>query len=305
MQEIAAAIQEGAMAYLSRQYRTVAMVAVVLAIAIAIPGFFGVPGFGLWTAIGFLLGGGASAAAGFIGMGISVKANVRTAEAARGGLAKALTVAFEAGSVTGLFVVGLGILSVSLMALLVTFGVAEKGGPSASASWFASSARSSGGGIFTKAVDWRRPVARLRPAFLRTILATWLSSPTTSATTSHPCWRLPTCSRPRRPPWPRCSSASLPGASGLAFALGLLIALGGLHRGVDYRTFFVKKSPNGTIMGAHGRRQWAAAAIAAVAFYPVIRGCGFLNPLGVRQVTWLGARTARSASGSAPWWVSA
>ena len=116
MQEIAAAIQEGAMAYLSRQYRTVAVVAVILAIAIAIPGFFGVPGFGLWTAMGFLLGGAASAAAGFIGMGISVKANVRTAEAARSGLAKALTVAFEAGSVTGLFVVGLGILSVSLMA---------------------------------------------------------------------------------------------------------------------------------------------------------------------------------------------
>jgi K(+)-stimulated pyrophosphate-energized sodium pump len=124
MQEIAQAIQEGAMAYLARQYRTVGLVAVVLAVAIAIPGFFGVPGFGIWTAIGFLLGGAASAAAGFIGMGISVRANVRTAEAARGGLGKALTVAFEAGSVTGLFVVGLGILSVSIMALLVSAGIA-------------------------------------------------------------------------------------------------------------------------------------------------------------------------------------
>ena len=96
MQEIAGAISEGAMAYLGRQYRTVGVVAVVLAIAIAVPGFFGVTGFGIWTAIGFLLGGAASATAGFIGMGISVRANVRTAEAARGGLGKALTVAFEA-----------------------------------------------------------------------------------------------------------------------------------------------------------------------------------------------------------------
>ena len=75
MQEIAGAIQEGAMAYLGRQYRTVGIVAVVLAIAIAIPGFFGVTGFGIWTAIGFLLGGAASAALGVNESGSTVVAN--------------------------------------------------------------------------------------------------------------------------------------------------------------------------------------------------------------------------------------
>ena len=163
MQEIAAAIQEGAMAYLGRQYRTVGIVALILAVAIAVPGFFGVTGFGLWTSVGFLLGGAASAAAGFIGMAISVRANVRTAEAARSGLGKALTVAFEAGSVTGLFVVGLGILSVALMSLLVFTGVvpfdpdglpdlAPLVGLGFGGSLISVFARL-GGGIFTKAAD--------------------------------------------------------------------------------------------------------------------------------------------------------
>jgi K(+)-stimulated pyrophosphate-energized sodium pump len=155
MQEIAKAIQEGAMAYLARQYRTVGIVAIALAVALWVPGLFGVPGFGPWTSIGFLLGGAASAAAGFIGMGISVRANVRTAEAARGGLGKALNVAFEAGSVTGLFVVGLGILSVSIMAILVSMGVAPTAalvGLGFGGSLISVFARL-GGGIFTKAAD--------------------------------------------------------------------------------------------------------------------------------------------------------
>ncbi len=106
MKGIASAIQEGAIAYLKRQDTTILMVAVVIAILLAV--------FLTWqTAVGFLVGGIASALAGYIGMSISVRANVRTAEAARGGLAKALNVAFESGTVTGLFVVGLGILSVS------------------------------------------------------------------------------------------------------------------------------------------------------------------------------------------------
>jgi K(+)-stimulated pyrophosphate-energized sodium pump len=161
MQEIAKAVQEGAAAYLSKQYKTIAVVAIVPFVLLGVYHYiFESSVFGWGTAIGFLIGAVLSAAAGFIGMNVAVRSNLRTAEAARKGVGPALSVAFKAGSVTGLLVVGLGLFGVAGYYWVLT-------------DWFNHSANSAvddliglafggslisvfarlGGGIFTKAAD--------------------------------------------------------------------------------------------------------------------------------------------------------
>jgi K(+)-stimulated pyrophosphate-energized sodium pump len=152
MQEISKAVQEGASAYLKRQYTIIGGVAVVLAVVLAIA-------LDVRTAIGFLIGGSFSAAAGFIGMNVSVRANTRVAESARGGIGPALEIAFKGGAVTGMLVAGLALLGVAgYYGILQLADVSQKDSVDAlvglgfGGSLISVFARL-GGGIFTKAAD--------------------------------------------------------------------------------------------------------------------------------------------------------
>ncbi|MEE9545361.1 MAG: sodium/proton-translocating pyrophosphatase, partial [Rhodospirillales bacterium] len=158
MQEISAAVREGARAYLNRQYRTVAVVGAVIGVLLGLR-------LGLTVAVGYFIGAFLSAATGYIGMNVSVRANVRTAEAARSeGLAPALDIAFKSGAVTGMLVVGLALLGVCGY-YLVLRGVLDTGSAAGmrhllealvalgfGASLISIFARL-GGGIFTKGAD--------------------------------------------------------------------------------------------------------------------------------------------------------
>ena len=153
MRSISAAVQEGARAYLNRQYTTIAGVGVVVFIVL-------IPLQNIRVAIGFLIGAGLSAAAGYVGMNVSVRANARVAEAARGGIAKALDVAFRGGAVTGMLVVGLALIGVAAYYGILTWIAGESTRSAVDAliglgfggSLISVFARL-GGGIFTKGAD--------------------------------------------------------------------------------------------------------------------------------------------------------
>ncbi|MBI5230554.1 MAG: sodium-translocating pyrophosphatase [Coriobacteriales bacterium] len=294
MQEIAAAIEEGAQAFLKRQYTTIGIAGVVIAVVLAVLGFM-VPEMGWQTALGFVIGGVASAAAGYAGMSIAVRANVRTAEAARKGVNPALKVAFDAGTVTGMAVAGLGILSIAAFTLLFPRDLGALIGLGFGGSLISVFARL-GGGIYTKAADVgadlvgkveagipeddpRNPAviadnvgdnvgddagmaADLFETYVVTIVATMLLGVFTFKDYAATILA-------------GGGDASLVLESSLKVlifkpVIAYPLAIGAVSIVASIiGTFFVRKSENGSIMGALYKGLWSSAIIALIGFIPV------------------------------------